>query len=84
MMADKVGIKELLEWIEALRQGKLAYKAAMADGKVDLLDITILPPLVAKLFAAFQGSEKIAEEFKDLDSEELALIGQKLVDAIFA
>lgn len=78
-MAD---VKEIMEVIAAVRKTAAAVKAAKADGTIDWRD---LPKLGAPVMAwkdALNGFEKIKEELKDLDEQELPMVVGEAMDAI--
>lgn len=68
------GIKESLELLEGLRLLGVDAKLVLADGKIDLKDITVGWALVgqlSKLNAAAQGISEVPSELKDLSADEV-------------
>ena len=82
-MAEQKGVKEILEFIEGLKELILVGKAVMKDGKVDMADLAALSVLLGKqeeLVAAFQGLSEMKDEAKDIDLAE----AQQVVLALIA
>jgi len=83
MQKEKVGIKEIKEVLIALEaMGIIGMKIAN-DKKVDLADIPHVVSILKKfdmLEEAVKGSDKILEEFKDLDESEVV----ELVTMLFS
>jgi hypothetical protein len=82
-MAEAKGVKEILEFIEGLKELILVGKAVMKDGKVDMSDLAALSVLLGKqeeLVAAFQGLSEMKDEAKDIDLAE----AQQVVLALIA
>jgi hypothetical protein len=82
-MAEAQGVKEILEFIEGLKELILVGKAVMKDGKVDMSDLAALSVLLGKqeeLVAAFQGLSEMKDEAKDIDLAE----AQQVVLALIA
>lgn len=73
-------IKNTLDLIDVIQDILVAYKASMADGKLDWKDL--LNPetreLVPSIHEALKDGSLIPAELSDLDSAEVALIYEKL------
>lgn len=83
-MAEKKGVKELLELVAGLKELGLLVKAGLKDGKVDLNDLSLLLGLLPKqqvLLDAFQGLSEVDDEVKDLSLDEAMVVVQALVSA---
>ena len=86
-MEEKLGIKEVLELLDALKLlSSLGGKVAK-DGKVDLSDLTHLLDLVKGwdvLYKGISGVDGSLKELKDLDASEVGQViakGQEIVKA---
>lgn len=82
-MAEK-GVKEILEFIEGLKELILVGKAVMKDGKVDMSDLAALSVLLGKqekLVAAFTGLSELKDEAKDIDLAEAQQVVMALIAA---
>lgn len=83
-MAEAKGVKEILEFIEGLKELILVGKAVMKDGKVDMSDLAALSVLLGKqeeLVAAFQGLSEMKDEAKDIDLAEAQQVVMALIAA---
>lgn len=82
-----VGIKESLELLEGLKDLVLAGKKVIADGKVSVSDLNVVVDLFHELNVlvdAVKGVSQIPAEVKDLDSEELGVLGAKVLEIVNA
>jgi hypothetical protein len=78
------GIKEISELIDGLEAVGVPVAVAMADGKINALDLPQALELVKaheKILAAVQGLDGVIPEAKDIDSVEAVAIVQKLMAA---
>ena len=66
------------EVVDVVVEGAKAYKAAKADGKVDLMDLMLVLPLLLKLPAAIKGAP---DAFKGLDAAAIKEAAIKILDA---
>lgn len=66
------------EIIDVVVEGAKAYHEAKADGKVDLMDLMLILPLLLKLPAAIKGSP---DAFKGLDAASIKDAAIKILDA---
>lgn len=76
------GTKETMDVVVLLETAAETIKAAKADGKVTLLDLPKLAPLVPAGLEALRGSELIPAELKDLSKEEAGELMAKTADAV--
>lgn len=67
-----MGIKELKEVVDLLAALMKMVDAAMADGKVDMSDLSLLMSLVPVVGPAIQGIGMVDDELKDMSEEEIA------------
>lgn len=77
-----VGIDGLLALAKGLEDLALDYKTVMADGKVDMKDLSVLSALFlqfSELKAAVDGAKTVPAEVKDLDESE----AKELAAALF-
>lgn len=80
-------IKESMELLEGLKLLAIESKKLMADGKVNLGDLPVLLDLVQNvgvLAAAVQGADQVGAELKELSSEELQKLGEKVLEIVAA
>lgn len=74
---NEVNVKEALELLKGLEVIAGIAGHIAADGKVNLMDVPKLMPLVAQfdlLTEAFSGLDGLKEEIKDIDQAELVQI----------
>lgn len=83
MEKTTTGIKETLELVQAVKGIALDSIDALKDG-IDLDDIKILFKNLDPLKTALEGIDKIDDEFKDLDVEEIKTIINEAVELVFA
>lgn len=83
------GITESKDVTNLLKVLAACLKEVLKDGRVDLSDVPSLWPLVGAAKTAYEGSEKIPAELKDLTGDEVAELvttlvqaGYSLIDAI--
>lgn len=74
-MGETKNLKEVLDFAMSLH---MAYEAANADGKIDLMDAGLLTQPVMKLIPAIEEIKKVGEEVKNLSSEDRAEMEQWL------
>lgn len=78
----KVGIKETDELFAAAIAWKEAFKAAKADGEINMGDAPLLATVAVPTFTGLSGGAKIPEELADLDEEEEQYLATKYGAAI--
>lgn len=66
------------EIVDVIVEGAKAYHSAKADGKVDLMDVALVLPLLLKLPAAIKGSP---DAFKNLDAASIKDAAVKILEA---
>lgn len=84
-MAEEKSIKECLELLEGIKILAVETKKVLADGKVDLADLPVLMTLLtqfSKLSAAVEGIDQIPAEAKDLSSEEITALVDKVLEIV--
>lgn len=84
-MAEARGIKQCLELLEGIKVLAVDVKKVLADGKVDLKDLPVLMELLTQfsvLTAAVDGIDQIPAESKDLSSEEIAVLVDKVLEIV--
>ena len=69
---ETLGIKETKEALVFGARLVKAASGAMADGKLDLGDLTQLVPVAIAAGDAIEGYDKIWDEMQDLDASEIA------------
>lgn len=74
---EKKSIKETMEVLDLIQVGVKVGKEVTADGKVNLLDLPKLLPLIPAAQKAYAGRSEIPKEVKDLDAEELEQLAAK-------
>ena len=78
---EDVGVKEILEVLEGLKEVGLLAKKAMADGKISISDFPLLMQLLTKhqmLNDAIKDIKLVPTEVKNLSGDEAALIVGKV------
>lgn len=65
------GNKEILDCWTVVDELAKAITKAKEDGSVNVLDLRYLPPVIASLRDAVEGSKDIAEEASHLSKEDL-------------
>jgi hypothetical protein len=76
------GIKELSELIEGVEAIGVPAAKALADGKINALDLPHALDLVKshqKIIDAVSGLDEVVPEAKDIDAAEAVLLVQKLI-----
>lgn len=82
-VVEKQGIKETAEAvIAALSVFDAVSKAKKNDGKIDFNDLGLLIPVLPKVGAALDGSDKIVPEMKDLSAEEAGELIQLVAEGL--
>lgn len=82
MEQQNKGIVELSQMLDGLAVIAIAAKKVMADGKVDLKDLSVAMNLVSDstvLLEAIKGASEIPAEVKDLSMEEIQMIVAKVL-----
>jgi len=74
-MTTIIETMEVLDSVEVMVE---QYKAAIADGSINLFDLPKLLPIIVALKDAAQGLSMVPEELKDLDEEEMAELFGKI------
>ena len=69
-MPEQVGIENTKEVVKLGFEGAKVFKAAKADGKIDLADLGKLMLLLPYVGPAVADADKIPAELKDMDSAE--------------
>ena len=72
LMNEKIGIEGTKSVLLLLITGVNTFKAAKADGKVDLNDLGLVLALIPKIQPAIDGVGVIKTEITDLTMDELA------------
>ena len=78
---EDVGVKEILEVLEGLKEVGLLAKKAMADGKISISDFPLLMQLLSKhqmLNDAIKDIKLVPTEVKNLSGDEATLIVGKV------
>jgi hypothetical protein len=78
------GIKETMELLSLLEEVGVALQKAKEDGKVNWMDLPKFAPVVAAGKNAIEGSHMVAAELKDLSSEEISSLINKMTAVISA
>lgn len=81
---EKVEIKESLELIKSIEILGVAAKKILADGKVNFADAPVALELVKEIepiIEGFKGLNKLGEEVKDLEQDELIQLGLAVFNA---
>jgi len=68
------GIKETSEVLVAIKALAVAYKAAMADGSINIFDVRHLAAPISAVRAAVAGSADVKAELADLDTDETKVL----------
>ena len=76
------GVQNIIDIVDLFDTVAADVAAAKADGKINLLDLPKFMDVFPALQAAVDGADKIAEEAKDLDADEIKLIVQRLIAAL--
>lgn len=87
MSEEKKGIEEALEILEGIKAVGVPLKAALADGKINALDLPHALALLKNheiLIQAIEGAGNIPAEAKDIDSQEAVIIASKVFEVIKA
>lgn len=74
------GLEKSLAVVAALSDVVDCVEKVMADGKVTLGDMKVLPSLVADLKLCVGSLQAVKDELSDLDSEEVKQLVAALVD----
>lgn len=77
-------IKEISELIDGIEAAGVPVAKALADGKINALDLPHALELVKaheKILAAVQGISDVIPEAKDIDAAEAVIVVQKLIAA---
>lgn len=69
---EKLGIEGIKSVLAFPLSIHMAYAAANADGKIDMLDVPLLMGPAMKLVPAMQKAKQAVAEIKDLDTNERA------------
>ncbi|MBA3756781.1 MAG: hypothetical protein H0X02_11370 [Nitrosomonas sp.] len=81
-MSEKKDIKEISELIDGIEAAGVPVAKALADGKINALDLPYAMDLVKghqKIIDAVQGISGVIPEGKDIDPAEAVIIVQKLM-----
>jgi hypothetical protein len=81
VVQEDVGVKEILEVLEGLKEVGLLAKKAMADGKISISDFPLLMQLLSKhqmLNDAIKDIKLVPTEVKNLSGDEATLIVGKV------
>lgn len=73
-MAGKYGVKETLEIFDLGHAVVKAGVEAAADGKVNILDIGVVLPLIPKVSPALQDADKSLLELAEMDQADSAAV----------
>jgi hypothetical protein len=60
------------------------YKAAMANGQIDVFDIPKLVPVMKAIRSAVEGGSLIPSELKELDDQEIEALFAKITEVVDA
>ena len=69
-MIEKYSLKETKEMLSLIFGLSNAISSSMADGKIDVFDVSNFFGVFGKIGPAFSGSNKILVELEDLDETE--------------
>lgn len=81
---EKVEIKESLELVKSIEILGVATKKILDDGKVNFQDAPVALELVKEIepiIEGFKGLNKLDEEVKDLEQDELIQLGLAVFNA---
>ncbi len=78
------GIKETKELVKALGEIITIGLKAMADGKINIMDIPLIFSLIKSLGDAVEGVQKVPVEIKDLSAEEAQELGNYVLQVILS
>lgn len=67
---EKFGIEGLKAQLKLIFAGKQAYIAAEADGKIDLMDVPLLIPVIGPAQEAYRLRLQVGNELSDLSVAE--------------
>jgi hypothetical protein len=70
--------QDFKEVVDVVVESAKAYHAAKADGKIDLMDLMLIFPILMKLPAAVKGSP---EAFKNLGADDIKAAAVEILEA---
>ena len=76
--------KDVLDVIDLIEVVAANYEAAKADGNVNLFDLPKFADVIPALNKAIEGSDKIAQQIKEMDEEDVKVVTDRLVKALLA
>lgn len=76
------GNKEILDCFVVVDELAKAIAKAKEDGEINILDLRLLPPVIASVRDAVQGSKDLAEEVKNLSNEDLQEVLAKGIQSV--
>ncbi len=79
-MAEAHGVKETLELLSSLSALVDAVDEVLADGKLSLGDVAVIPGLILALKPGVEGISSVKDELSELSKEELQQVLAGVVD----